>query len=217
MNELVFLKQDDAFTDSKRIADGTGIEHRKIKDSIRKHRKAIEKFGRLSAPYQAESNGGRPETYYQLNEEQALFLVTLLKNTPVVVQFKGELVHQFCEMRKFIAERHTSTWIETRQRGKLVRKSETDVIKELVDYAKEQGSEHSQMLYVTYSKLANSMCGIRGRDQATTYQLNSLGIFENLILQMIRKGISEEMNYREIYKLCKSRCQQAKEIAMIEG
>jgi len=217
MNDLVYLKQDDVFTDSLVIAKGTGVAHRKIKESIRKHKNKLKEFGRLSAPYQAESSGGRPEEYYLLNEAQATFLVTLLKNTDVVVNFKAELVKQFFEMRKFIAERHTQEWIETRQQGKLIRRKETDVIQELIGYAKAQGSTHADMLYMTYSKLANAMCGVKGRDNATTYQLNNLTIFENLILQMIRSGIEADMNYKDIYKACKDRCIQAKEIAMIGG
>lgn len=217
MNELVYLKQDDVFTDSMVIAKGTGVAHRKIKESIRKHKNKLKEFGRLSAPYQAESSGGRPEEYYLLNEAQATFLVTLLKNTDVVVNFKAELVKQFFEMRKLIAERHTQEWIETRQQGKLIRRKETDVIQELIGYAKAQGSTHADMLYMTYSKLANAMCGVKGRDNATTYQLNNLTIFENLILQMIRSGIEADMNYKDIYKACKDRCIQAKEIAMIGG
>lgn len=217
MNELVYLKADDAFTDSLVIAKGTNVEHRKLKSVIRKHEEKLKEFGKLSSPCRAESKGGRPIEYYPLNEAQATFLVTLLKNTDVVVDFKAELVRQFYEMRKFIAERHTLEWQETRRAGKITRKAETDVIQELIEYAKGQGSEHANELYRVYSKLANSLCGIKGRDNATVIQLNNLGIFENLILQMIRSGIEADMNYKDIYKECKNRCLQAKQIAMIGG
>ena len=215
MNELVYLKADDAFTDSLVLAKGTKVEHRKIKSVIKKHEKKLKEFGRLSAPYRAESTGGRPEEYYILNEAQATFLVTLLKNTDVVVNFKAELVRQFFEMRKFIAERHTEAWIETRKQGKITRKSETDMIQQLVEYAKEQGSEHANMLYLTYSKLANKLAGIKGRDNATVRQLNNLSIFENIILEMIRSGMEKELGYKDIYQVCKDRCVQAQQIAMI--
>lgn len=215
MGEIVYLKKDDVFTDSLVISLGTGVEHRKLKQAIRKYKNQIEGFGKLYAPCQAESTGGRKTEYYLLNEAQATFLITLLKNTEQVVRFKVELVKQFYEMRKFIAERHTKEWIETRQQGKLTRKAETDVIKELVEYAKEQGSTHSDMLYMTYSKLANTLAGVKDRDQATVMQLNNLSIFENIILQMIRSGIDKGLGYKDIYKECKARCSDAKDIAMI--
>lgn len=53
--------------------------------------------------YQTESTGGRPEEFYKLNEGQAAFLMTLLKNTPAVVAFKQELVRQFFLMRDKLA------------------------------------------------------------------------------------------------------------------
>ena len=217
MNELVYLKSDDAFTDSMVIANGTGNTHHAVTQLIRNHSKSLGKFGELRFTHFKCQNpkGGRPSKVYMLNEPQATLLVTFLGNNDTVVEFKTELVRQFFEMRKFIAERHTKEWIETRQQGKITRRNETDVIQELVGYAKAQGSKHADMLYMTYSKLANAMCGVKGRDNATTYQLNNLSIFENLILQMIRSGIEAGLNYKEIYKVCKERCVQAKEIAMI--
>ena len=100
--DLVRIVRNDVFTDSKVIADGTNVTHRKIKAVIRTHVNDLAEFGELSAPYQAESTGGRPE-YYRLNEQQATFLITLLKNTPTVTAFKKELVRQFFSMRAFLA------------------------------------------------------------------------------------------------------------------
>ena len=219
MNELVYLKKDDVFTDSLVIANGTDNQHKSVVAIIKKYRKDFETMGRLEFVdlKSLNSRRGRPTRVYQLNEEQATLLVTYLDNTEVVRKFKKNLVHQFFEMRKFIAERHTLEWQETRRAGKITRKAETDVIQELVRYAERQGSEHANELYRVYSKLANNLCGIKGRDNATVVQLNNLGIFENLILQMIRNGIEADMNYKEIYQACKERCLQAKQIAMIGG
>ena len=135
MEKIVLLKGNDIFTDSLVISRGTGVAHRKLKESIRKNQNVIERFGKLSTPYQAESTGGRPEEYYLLNEEQATFLITLLKNTEKVVEFKANLVSEFYKMRRFILERQTQTWVETRKAGKLTRRAETDTIQKLVEYA----------------------------------------------------------------------------------
>ena len=63
MNAIVFLepnKMDSVpFTTSKVIAEMTGIEHRKLKVTIRKYQSEIESFGIL-ARYEAEiQNRGR--------------------------------------------------------------------------------------------------------------------------------------------------------------
>lgn len=217
MNELVYLKKNEAFTDSMVIAEGTKNQHHTVTRILRKYRKDFEDFGKLDFMDLKSINpkGGRPTKVYLLNEEQATLLVTYLENTEVVRQFKKTLVHQFFVMRKFLAEKQTTVWIEARQQGMITRKAETDVIKELVEYAKAQGSTHADMLYMTYSKLANTLCGIKSRDEATSSQLHDLSIFENLILSMIRSGIEANMDYKQIYKECKARCTAAQQIAMI--
>lgn len=217
MNEIVFLKNDDVFTDSQVISEQTGNQHHAVTQLIRKHSKRLERFGELKFSHLKCQNpqGGRPAKIYLLNEQQATLLITFMDNTDQVADFKVALVDQFYKMRQFILERHTADWQEARRLGKITRKAETDVIKELVEYAKNQGSEHSEMLYMTYSKLANKMSGIKKRDEATVLQLSNLSIFENLILQMIRNGIDAEMDYKQIYQVCKSRCVEAKKIAMI--
>lgn len=215
MNELVYLKKDDAFTDSLIIAKHSGVDHRKVKSLIRKYRSRLQGFGKLSSPCEVESTGGRKATYYELNEEQATFLITLMKNTEAVVSFKANLVSEFYKMRKFIAEKQTATWLETRQQGKLTRKAETDVLKQLVEYAKEQGSGHADMLYMTYSKLANKYAGVDKRDSATVMQLNNLSLMEHIILNVIQNGITAGMYYKEIYKASKARLESMKDIAFL--
>lgn len=159
-NELVKIIGEDVFTNSLVIAEGTGIAHRKIKDAIRKYQTKIEYFG-LLVLYQAESTGGRPEEYFQLNEQQATFLITLLKNTDVVVNFKVELVCQFYAMRQYILEHQSIQWQQTRLESKKARKLETAEIKQLVIYAKAQGSENAEKYYILLSKLVNQMVELK--------------------------------------------------------
>lgn len=216
MNELVYLKRDDAFTDSMVIANNTDNQHESVVRIITKYRKDLEDYGRLEFVDFKSGKRGRPTKICYLNEEQATLLITYLDNTETVREFKKKLVHQFFEMRKFIAERHTLTWQETRQQGKLTRKAETDVIKKLVEYAKEQGSTHADMLYMTYSKLANKYAGIGKRDNATVMQLNNLSLMEHIILNVIQNGISAGLHYKNIYKASKERLESMKDIAFLE-
>ena len=215
MIELVTVKKDDVFTDSMIIARGTGVLHKKLKTTIRKYEETLNNFGKLSAPYQAESTGGRPEEYYLLNEPQATFLITLLKNTKEVVVFKADLVKEFYAMRKVLMERQTKDWQDTRRLGKLTRKSETDTIKLLIEYAREQGSKNAEKLYVVYSRLANQIAGIAGRDTAGIKELNNLDSIEGIILHCIRLGMAQELHYKEIYQNCKNRLVQFKDIVYI--
>jgi len=214
MSNLVLLKNKDAFTTSLIIADGTGVKHRNVKELFSKYEAEMKSFGTFSVS-NAQSTGGRPEEIYLLNEQQATFLITLFRNTQKVVAFKQELVRQFYEMRRLLLERQTKTWLETRHHGKITRHAETDVLKELIDYAKDQGSQNADMLYVNYTRLANKMAGISKRDLASVMQLNNLTTIENIILRCIQLGIAEDKHYKQIYKECKRRLEDYQEIAFL--
>lgn len=213
MYELVELKNNEVFTNSKVIAEGTGNQHHAVRELIKKYRSEIEEFGTLSI-LNEESTGGRPMEVFYLNEEQATFVITLLRNSKVVVKFKKELVRQFYAMRRFILEKQSKLWIDTRTANKENRIKETDVIKMLVDYAKEQGSTHSDKLYMTYTKLAKTI--IKGkRDDISVSDLNNLTLVESIILQTIRIDMSMGMHYKEIYKDCKGRIERFADIAYL--
>lgn len=72
------------------------------------------------------------------------------------------------------------------------------------------------MLYTVYSKLANSMAGVKSRDEATRRELNNLSLMEHIILCEIDKGIVANKPYKEIYKDCKERLETVKELAYLE-
>lgn len=207
MNDLVILKGKEIFTDSLVIAEGTQNKHISIKELINDYGNDFMELGTLSV-LNRESTGGRPEQYYLLNEEQAAFLMTLLRNSPIVVQFKKELVRQFYAMRRFIQEQQSNEWKFFRQQGKTVRLSETDTLKELVEYAKARGSTNPNKIYTNYTRLANKTVGIKSVKDATTMQLNYLMLVENIFIQIILAGMGADRDYHDIYRDCKERAIQ---------
>lgn len=217
MYELVELIENEIFTNSKIIAIGTENKHESIAAIIQKYWDDIKEFGeiRFSDLKSGNSKGGRPERIYYLNEEQATFTITLLRNSKIVVKFKKELVRQFYSMRRFILEKQSKQWDDTRISNKENRLKETDVIKLLANYAKEQGSKNSDKLYMVYTKLAKTV--VHGkRDSISISDLNNLTLVESIILQTIRIDMSMEMYYKDIYKDCKQRIERFAEIAYIK-
>lgn len=214
MYELVELKRNDVFTNSKVIAEGTENQHESVVAIIRKYEKDICEFGKLEYSDLKSGKRGQPEKIYYLNEEQATFVITLLRNSKTVVKFKKELVRQFYAMRKFLLDKQSKQWNDTRLANKENRLKETDVIKMLVDYAKEQGSTHSDKLYLTYTKLAKSIIG-GNRDTVSVTDLNNLTLVESIILQTIRIDMSMGMPYKDIYKDCKDRLERFADIAYL--
>lgn len=134
------------YTTSQIIAEGTGMSHRRVRDAIRKYQAELEVFGRVGAYQTAlETKGGIQNVPgYILNEQQATFLLTLLKNTPVVVTFKKELVRQFYAMRDELVQRR-----ELRAVGKPIRRSLTDALRDSGEVERMKG--HA---YGTYTNLA---------------------------------------------------------------
>ena len=130
-------------------------------------------------------------------------------------EFKEAYISAFNKMEKFITEKQSAEYLEARAAGKLVRKEETDTIKKLVEYAKEQGSGHADMLYVTYTRLANKIVGISKREQASTIQLSNLTFIERAIWHTIEEGMRLCLHYKEIYQMCKARMEQIQTLACL--
>ena len=204
MNDLVILKKDDVFTTSEVIANGTNSSYRSVQRLIEKYQKDLSEFGQVrfeitSVKYKRGSNDKK---VYLLNEQQTTLLMTYMKNSPVVREFKKALVKEFFEMRKFIMERHTDEWVESRKQSKLNRKAQTDAVKELVEYAQANGSKNATRYYSIYSKLADKIVGIKSRDEAHISQLNTLSVVEAVMGSTIRECIANNVEYHEIYKVC---------------
>lgn len=216
--QLVVLQGNEAFTDSWIIAEGTGNSHASVVKHIEKHKRKFETLGKLSDYLKSSDNNKNiHNTVYCLNEMQASFLVTLLGNSDIVVDFKLELVRQFYAMRQFIFEKQTKGWIIAREQGKITRKAETEVLKGLLEYARKQGYDHEdRLLYMNYTKLANKICGISKRDNATLDQLSTLTVAENIILHCVQVGIEQEKYYKDIYQDCKKRLEMFKDIAYLD-
>lgn len=217
MNDLVFCEKKEVFTDSMVIANETGNQHESVVRLISNNIDRMRRFGEINFTDLKSGKRGRPTRIYKLNEPQATLLITFLDNTDKVADFKMNLVEQFYKMKQILFEKSNVIWVEQRKQGKLTRQAETDVIKQLVEYAEEQGSEHSKMLYTTYSKLANKMAGITDRDFATLTQLNELSFIENIILNQIRVGMEREMHYKDIYKDCKKQIEIFKDVAYLNA
>lgn len=84
------------------------------------------------------------EKIYHLNEEQATLLITFLKNTEPVIQFKVKLVREFYKMRTELTKRQLY-----RDQLKPIRKELTDVIKDKPDSGKWDYKLYTDLAYKT--------------------------------------------------------------------
>ena len=97
-----------------------------------------------------------------------------------------------------------------RAEGKMIRRVETDAIKEFIEYAKNNGSKNSDRYYAIITKATNEILNIEAgqRDSLTASQLEHLAMVERVIANALTTGIEKEMNYKDIYKLASSKARQ---------
>ncbi|MGR9052898.1 MAG: Rha family transcriptional regulator [Gammaproteobacteria bacterium] len=107
MNDLVFVNsKKEAVTSYTAISDGMGVEHHATLELIKRYRSDLEEFGVISFQMRKPGDqGGRPKKEWMLNRDQAMFLITLMRNNPQTVEFKKRLVKQFTSMERWIIER----------------------------------------------------------------------------------------------------------------
>ena len=137
MSDLIVTNIDgQLLVDSRLIAERLGIQHETVVKHLKKYATQFQAMGNLrfeigaSAP---NSNGARHQVSFALlNEPQSTFLMTLSKNTDLVVQCKLDLVIAFEKAKQLIAT---------------VIPAQSDRIKELeLELAIRQLDSHEKML-----------------------------------------------------------------------
>lgn len=217
MNELVYLKNEQALTDSLTVAEMFEKQHKHVLEKIEKIlNDSAENSAQCFHKTRYKDASGKWNTKYLMNRDGFTFLVMGFTGKKAN-EWKWKYIDAFNKMEKVVMERQTTVWLETRQQGKLIRKGETDVLQKLVEYAREQGSGHADMLYMTYTKLANKMAGITTRDSATNAQLNELSTMERIIAKVVLEEMAEGIHYKQIYKDCKKRMETVKAWTVMEG
>lgn len=202
MNELYLdLIKTEFRVDSRLLSPELNHRHRTILENIDKYKSQFESLGDLTARTEAGYNNAHVR-YFLLNEDQCYFLLTLMRNNNHIVAAKLKLVKAFRDARAHLALRDMA-----RIEGKAVRRTETDAIKDLVEYATAKGSSNAKMYYASITRMTNDLLGIESgmRDKLEHKQLQQIKVAETIVEMAIRDGLKAELNYKDIYKLCKER------------
>ncbi len=101
MANLVIKHGDEFATTSEIIAANTDNEHASVIKLIRDYAGHLEQFGgvRFEIATLKTRGGNQQREIAILNEQQSTFLLTLMRNSDIVVRFKVELVKEFYRMR----------------------------------------------------------------------------------------------------------------------
>jgi len=210
----VELWEDEARTGTFLLSQGLDREHKIVRDIIEKYREDFEDFSILKKR-KLRSTGGRAANEYMLDEDQFMFLGTLLRNTKKVVEFKKRIIQQFKKCRleneKLQNHKRQPEYQITRDASKIVRKQTTDVMQRFIEYATSQGSTNSERYYSNITRMLNGLLFIvegkfkNVREMMTTQQLMTTSSAEQIIDRGLKDGMSRKIYYKDIYKEVKSK------------
>lgn len=212
MDKLVEIKHGDIYTNTYIIAQSIDREHESVAYNVQKYQSSFLKLGDLFPSTTRINTRGRPAKAFDLNKAQAIFLMTLMDNSEIVLEFKVQLSLAFVAMERLLLQRQTQEWQQTRLQGKKVRLQETDAIKALIAYAREQGSKNADKLYIVYSKLIKQITEYEQRDQSDIELLTEILAFERLIAGIISTEMQSHTPYKEIYQQAKRQLTEIKRL-----
>ena len=231
------IENNDLLVGTWDLSKGFEMEHRALKRLIEKYKPEFEEFGELkSNVFQQDStdicyNGvvtnrgkkrGREVEEFKINQEQYVYLGTLLTNSEKARKFKKGLTKEFFRMRKILVnqeiqqtvQRQNEEWRIRRETSKKSRRIETDAVKRFVEYASMQGSEHPDKYYMLFTKLAYDtfLANYRGinkvdniREHATYNELTVLEMAELAIGVALDEFMRLEKHYKEAFSFVKNR------------
>lgn len=192
--ELVYMDgKKEPYTLSSIVAECTNLQHHTITRTIRKHQARFERFGKVGFKIQALKSGQSAKDFI-LNEQQATLLVTFLKNTEQVANFKENLVRAFFEMREELSKFRIQRALE-----KPKRKTLHDSIETWEQAPKHAHSTMNNLLLkavtdMNAKQLVASRKGFNGIDSLTSEELEKYQALEDMVIAMIELN----MNYHDI-------------------
>lgn len=195
--ELVYMDgKKEPYTLSSIVAECTNLQHHTITRTIRKHQARFERFGKVGFKIQAMKSGQNTKDYI-LNEQQATLLITFLKNTEQVANFKTNLVKAFFKMREELSKFRMQRALE-----KTKRKTLHDSIASWEQAPKHAHSTMNNLLLKAVTdrnakQLREERGGYNGIDSLTSEELEQYQAFEDMVIAMI----SLNMSYQEIKSL----------------
>lgn len=212
MGELVIMEGKKIYTTTWIISENLKLQHKSVLKLLSEHSNIAELERFEIAEVRTK---GRPIKIALLNEIQAIILVSLMKNTPEVIDFKVKLATDFVKQRRLLqqilSQKQNAEYFAEREQGKLTRRETTDTIKEFIEYAIAQGSKNALRYYSNISKM--EITGLfliqqkfpNMREVLNTKQLHILKCADMAVQESLIEGMVAGLPYKEIYQLAKTK------------
>lgn len=194
MNIVYMDGKKEPYTTSEIISECAEVKHHTVTRLVREHKADFEALGILGFEIHKLDTRGQPKKSYILNEQQATLLITYLKNTEPVREFKKNLVKAFFELRNEVAEFRYQRAIEKPKRKELVK-----AISEWENAPKHAHSTVTNLLLKAVTGFnAKQLRALRGEGIALNSlysgELKEYQVLEDMVIAMIQLGF----NYQDI-------------------
>lgn len=202
-------------TTSKNVADKFNKQHRTIYRKVEDLMKSQPDFGRANfgtSTYISEQNKELP-CYTMTRDGFSMIAMSLTGKE--AEEWKIKYITAFNAMESQLLQQNDSLeWKQARLQIKSARRSFTDVVKQFVEYATNQGSKSAGMYYMNITKMEYAALELteKGqklpkdfRDTLDCMDLCFLSTAEQVAKNALQQGMELQMHYKEIYQLAKER------------
>jgi len=106
IRQIVIVTDDgDLRAQSDTIAKGMGQQHKSVLQLVKDNAADLSDFGFVVLKTTNSGKRGRPAEHALLNEQQAAYLISLMRNSDEVKAFKKSLIQEFYRMRDALTKR----------------------------------------------------------------------------------------------------------------
>tara|TARA_R110000850_G_scaffold269167_3_gene401034 strand:- start:2624 stop:3304 length:681 start_codon:yes stop_codon:yes gene_type:complete len=224
MNELIEIKKGELIVSSVVIAKKFNRRHADIIESIETLSCSDEfrKNNFISALYTTNQN--KQHDSVDITRDGFAFLVMGFKGKKAG-EWKEKYIAAFNQMEKALLQQakngEDSEWLRVRIQSKETRLMQTDVIKEFVEYATNQGSKSAKFYYKHYTNATYKALGLiqhkkpKLKDTLNGMELSQLMVAEHVAKKSIKKHMDEGVHYKEVFTLVKQDLLALSETLMI--
>ena len=218
MTALVETKHGEAFADSALIAKKFGMKHNKLISVVENvfsdypDLRGSSNTPHLVEKYLTEVRIYHGQTYTAYMMNRAFFsLVAMRFTTKPAREWQRKFNAAFYQLENQLllikSHQHDQQWLAQRSQTKLLRKAESEVIELFVEYATFQGSQNANNYYRLITTATYHALGLIQykqppiRNTLNALQLSWLVTMESVVQASLRKYMSLNVHYKQIYKL----------------
>lgn len=175
--------------DSRLLAFQLGNQHKNVRELLEEHKADFMELGvlRFETAKPTGDQGGRPEKFAMLNEDQCYLLLTYSRNTARTRQLKVKLVKAFGEARR-AAGQHGAEYLPTYH--------------QLHDeiHALAAGSDHERHVHMNVNRLINQTVGLESgqRRTAPMPKQSMLAVAQAVAAKAARGAADHRAGYQRI-------------------